>query len=852
MNCGAPNTFLKKFRRLTTLPRPRVSNRANLSRSRSVTVALVALLVVTVGVLAATTFQDQRITHNAPKAKDQFAAERAAAMSGNTLIVGAPGDDLNGVHPNNFGSATVFRRNGSTWSFEAELMAADAAVNDQFGVSVDVDGNTAVVGAFADGNMDWGSAYVYERTGSNWTQVRKLTVNGLLANSRLGWDVTISGDYIAVAAIGAYKVFIFERDAAGAGGWSNLPVAVLPGGGSAYGENIDMSGDILAVGARGVHKVFLYDAGINFAQVGVVTGPGHAAYAYSLAIDGNTLAVGHPGATTGQVTAHGGVYVYQRNQGGANNWGLVQLALPGELAGPGNPTALQMGTAVALSGNILVAGALSNDAYGTDSGTAYVFDRNAPSANAWGQVNKLFASNAGAWRYFGASAAANDPTVFVGAPGYIPQNAGLTGEGYIFNDAREGGGTPPPPPPPPPGGGGAPAAPSNLVPTVVNAGRIDLSWNDNSNNENSFKLQRRSQGGNWSTVVWPTANQTSHADTTVSAGTWCYRIRSHNTNGFSAFVNSTPTCVTAGGPPPPPPPPSGGPAAPTSVTLNVVSGSRIDVGWNDASNETFHKLQRMKQGVTGWATIAWPGQNATAHIDNGVTGAGTWCYRIRSHNASGFSAYTSACTTITVGGGGGGGSSGGNPNAPSNFIAAANFSDRIHLAWTDNSNDEHSFKLQWSIAGSDDWNTIWVFENEQLYTHTGLSNQNYCYRIRAHSDTGQSNYVLPEPQCLVPGSGSPASAAGPAAPQDFSATAVPGRALLDWTDAAADELGFKLQWQRPGDAGWNTIWIFADEESFTHFVPSAGTYCYRIRSYDASLENSNYILSEPQCLSVSN
>jgi hypothetical protein len=58
-----------------------------------------------------------------------------------------------------------------------------------------------------------------------------------------------------------------------------------------------------------------------------------------------------------------------------------------------------------------------------------------------------------------------------------------------------------------------------------------------------------------------------------------------------------------------------------------------------------------------------------------------------------------------------------------------------------------------------------------------------------------------------------------------------------------------MQWQEPGGA-WSTIWIYADEESFLHVVPSAGSYCYRIRSYDAALNNSNYVLSEPVCVAV--
>jgi titin len=381
---------------------------------------------------------------------------------------------------------------------------------------------------------------------------------------------------------------------------------------------------------------------------------------------------------------------------------------------------------------------------------------------------------------------------------------------------------------------------------VVSTGRIDLSWNDNSSNETQFKLQRKPQGGVWSTVAWPGQNQTQYIDNSVSAGTWCYRIRSHNADGFSLYVESTPTCVdNSGGSPPPPPPPSGIPAAPSNVQATVVTSSRIDVSWTDnASNESSFKLQRKPQGGV-WTTVSWLPANTTTYADTGLP-AGSWCYRIRSHNADGFSLYVgSGCVTV---GGGGGGSTVAVP-APSNFTAISPSADRIILQWQDNTTNEHSFKLQWTLAGTEDWTTIWVFQNETSFSHAGLPDGNYCYRIRAHTDTGFSNYVLSEPQCIRTGSGGSSTVNGPLAPTGFAATPAAGRVNLTWNDVATTELGYKMQWQEPGGA-WSTIWIYADEESFLHVVPSAGSYCYRIRSYDAALNNSNYVLSEPVCVAV--
>jgi hypothetical protein len=209
---------------------------------------------------------------------------------------------------------------------------------------------------------------------------------------------------------------------------------------------------------------------------------------------------------------------------------------------------------------------------------------------------------------------------------------------------------------------------------------------------------------------------------------------------------------------------------------------------------------------------------------------------------------------VSIGGGAGGGGGGGGGSTtvvpvPSNFTATSPNPDEVILQWQDNTSDEHSFKLQWTTAGTENWSTIWVFKNETSFVHTGLSSGTYCYRIRAHTNTGFSNYVLSEAQCITTGSGGSSTLSGPAPPTGFAAVPGTGVVNLTWNDVATNELGYKLQWQPPGGL-WTTIWIFADEESFTDIVPSAGTVCYRLRSYDAALNSSNYVLSEPQCVSV--
>jgi len=127
---------------------------------------------------------------------------RSVAVSGDTAVIGALGDDDNGVIS---GSAYVFTRDGAgVWTEQAKLLAADGAEGDDFGVSVAVSGDTAVIGARRDDALgsNSGSAYVFTRDGAGvWTEQAKLLAADGADGNFFGWSVALSGD---TAVIGAY------------------------------------------------------------------------------------------------------------------------------------------------------------------------------------------------------------------------------------------------------------------------------------------------------------------------------------------------------------------------------------------------------------------------------------------------------------------------------------------------------------------------------------------------------------------------------------------------------------------------------------------------------------------------
>ena len=126
----------------------------------------------------------------------------SVAAAGNTLVVGATEHRV-GTN-NQQGSAYVFVTDGTTWTQQQMLTASDGAQTDNFGFSVALSGNTAIVGTLQNvgANVQQGSAYIFVRTGTTWTQQQKLTANDGAAGDSFGGSVAIAGDRVFIGAFG--------------------------------------------------------------------------------------------------------------------------------------------------------------------------------------------------------------------------------------------------------------------------------------------------------------------------------------------------------------------------------------------------------------------------------------------------------------------------------------------------------------------------------------------------------------------------------------------------------------------------------------------------------------------------
>ena len=162
--------------------------------------------------------QQQKIQASDKQASDLFGVTVSISGDGNYAIAGAYVEDTGG---SSAGSAYVFERSGSTWTQQQKIQASDAGFNKYFGYSVSLnsDGTYAAISSPRDNN-DWtGSAYIFTRSGSTWTQQQKIQASDASSGWRLGYSIAISGDgaYVIVGShyhdgvsFGLCAAFVFE------------------------------------------------------------------------------------------------------------------------------------------------------------------------------------------------------------------------------------------------------------------------------------------------------------------------------------------------------------------------------------------------------------------------------------------------------------------------------------------------------------------------------------------------------------------------------------------------------------------------------------------------------------------
>jgi len=399
----------------------------------------------------------------------------AVDISGNYAIVGAYGDDFGALNPN-MGSAYIFEKTGiEDWTFVQKIQSSDQDDYDRFGWSVAINGNYVVVGAYAEdedeNDLNYlskaGSAYIFERDSvGTWIEVQKIVASDRDTSDEFGWTVDISGETIIVGAhheghdelggdfiFKSGSVYAFDRGLDGV--WTESQKIVAwdrqadSGGGDEtiniwhyqdidygdlFGCSIALSGDFMIVGAHngdynpaGFGGVDQAGAAYIFHRVGGVWEDdqkvcatnryGWDRYGYAVDIDSNIAVVGAKAEDESEFEAAylhnaGSAYIYERGLDGV--W-LTAQKIDASDRGVGD----HFGIDVAVENDIMVIGAESNnfDEFEADelnnAGAAYIFEK--AGDGTWSEIQKIDASDRVLEDWFANAIAISEHTIIVGA-----------------------------------------------------------------------------------------------------------------------------------------------------------------------------------------------------------------------------------------------------------------------------------------------------------------------------------------------------------------------------------------------------------------------------------------------------
>ena len=305
----------------------------------------------------------------------------SASLDGDRAIVGAESDDTDAGKIT--GAAYIFVRSGTEWIEEAKLSASDGSSGDDFGISVSLDGNRALVGASNASSR--GAAYVFSRSGGIWTEDAKLVASTPDFSDNLGNSVSLDGDYALVGspnsntkdALSAGSAYIFTRST---GVW--LEEARLTASDAAFGDF----------------------------------------FSISVSLEGNRALLGASSDTAGGENA-GSAYVFVRSGG---SWSEETILVASDGAAFDG-----FGSSVSLLENRALIGASGDDDGGSGAGSAYTFIR---SGDVWTEEAKLTASDAAAGDQFGFSVSLDGDRALIGSPSDDPPDlsTGDTGAAYVF------------------------------------------------------------------------------------------------------------------------------------------------------------------------------------------------------------------------------------------------------------------------------------------------------------------------------------------------------------------------------------------------------------------------------------
>lgn len=551
----------------------------------------------------------------------------AVAIQGDVAFVGAYQEQ---AQTGLVGRVYVYARTGTTWTAVQTLSATGGSNFDQFGWSLDVDGDTLVVGA-PNPNGTTGAAYVFVRSGGSWVQQARLDAAPPV-RSYFGWSVAVSGDTVVVGATGGGtassqstfgQVHVFVRSGTT---WSRQDLPSPPNVKVNYGVSVDVSGDAVCVGdpndsqvpqfgdIRGNVWVYSRSGGTWVLQqrvqpTDVLT---NDAFGWTCAIDGDTLVGTSYRGTTRSVQEAGAAYAFTRS---GSTWSQQQKLEPAGTFGASN----RIFGALSLRQGVVVVGSR------LDNGSTGAFDIFTRAGATWTHTQRTPNVTPGGAIQFGAAVAFDGSTLLVGAN--EPGSSSVGGRVHVFGAQTNN--------------TGAPGPPSGLLSTIAGS-TVNFSWSAPTSGgaPTGYSLVAGLTPGFTApvaTVPLPAA-PLSASIPNVPAGTYFARLLATNANGSSAPSNEIAFTV-------------GGVAAPNAPTLAPpsVTGTSVSFSWTPAaSGGAAASYVLTAASSPGGAPIATVQVGGTSQGFAGVP-PGTYYVRVTAVNAAGSSAPSNEVTAVVAG-----------------------------------------------------------------------------------------------------------------------------------------------------------------------------------------------------------
>ena len=676
------------------------------------------------------------------------------AFDGETIVVGAPFAD------SKKGAAYLFVKPGDGWdnpngtdpvdlTDPAKLTAPNAAVEDEFGYSVAMDGNTVVVGAYSDDSTDTdgntvansGSAYVFTKPGNAWVSTSTaatLTASDAAAGDEFGSSVAVDGNTIVVGASGddgdalefTGSAFVFVKPN---GGWVSTStaaklIAYTRGNQDYFGRSVAIDGDTIVVGADGQESnkgsafVFAEPSGgwVNNTETAKLTASvrsgGHR-FGFSVALDGDTVVVG----AYGEASSRGSAYAFTMpGTGWATGTETAQLTASDAADND------RFGSSVAIDGDTVVVGAQNND-------TAYVFD-----IDDWADI--------------AGSNAATTSHIVTGLTNDIDHTFRVRAvDGAEASDPSDSvAGTPK-------AASYAPVKLLNFSAAQTGDGEVEMTWDAHRYPLTVSGYEYNQDGGDWNAITGSDSSTHSHTVTGLTKGTtYTFAVRAVNGAGSTESDSRSVTII-------------GQPASPDSFTA-VAGDEQVWLGWRSPADFTISGYEYRQKEGTGdfdvWQKIPGSRSGTTFHIVTGLSNDTSYTFQVRAANAAGESDASREQPATP-------GAASPAPGVPEGFAARQTGVGHVELTWVASSNPLNVNGYEFR-QDNGSWTTISGSDSRTVsHSVTGLTKgTTYTFAVRAVNGAGSTE----SDSRSVPIIGQPA------APDSFTAVAGDTQVGLTWKD----------------------------------------------------------------------